>query len=329
MPGLKGCLFEYISNSVTAITNADLSLGISNKNPALDHGNEGIVMLGFHLLRRLSIFVMSFLSILIYAEIGQAISYTDIGQGQPLILIHAFPTDKQLWQEQQDGLKSQFRVIALDLQGFGESPSSNGQAILMEQYANDIKQLIDHLQLQKVILGGESMGGYVALVFCQKYPDYVSGLILSGTQSIADSNEVKERRERVAQDLLANGTANFITDFVSKLVSPNASSQIQEFLLNIMRRQNASGMASALRGMAVRQDTSEFLAQSNLPILIISGSEDKIISSEQSIAMSRLAKNSTLVILENTGHLSSLEKPVEWNQAVISKFGQSDCCLSR
>lgn len=267
--------------------------------------------------------VFTLFSLILFPKASFSLSYTSVGQGQTIVLIHAFPTDKQLWEEQQNGLKDKFRIIALDVQGFGNSPAANGQAINMTKYAEDIKELIDSLELSKVIIGGESMGGYIALSFYEQYPEYVSGLILSGTQSIADTNEIKERRERVAQKLLNDGTAQFIDEFLPKLFSKNVSSQTLEMARNMLERQTAEGMASALRGMALRKDMSNVLQNSKLPILIISGSEDAIISQEQSAAMNRLAENSTLVILQNAGHLSNLEQPREWNKAVLDKFGIS------
>ena len=98
------------------------------------------------------------------------ISYTEVGEGLPLVLIHAFPTDKRLWTAQQEGLKKHFRVISLDLWGFGESSSVNGGAVSMQEYAEEVKELLKHLHIQKAIIGGESMGGYIALAFLEHYP---------------------------------------------------------------------------------------------------------------------------------------------------------------
>jgi len=95
----------------------------------------------------------------------QFISYTETGKGQPLVLIHAFPTDKRLWEPQHEGLKNQFHVISLDLWGFGESSPVDGNAVTMSEYADEIKKLLDHLQIKKAIIGGESMGGTLLCLF--------------------------------------------------------------------------------------------------------------------------------------------------------------------
>jgi len=248
------------------------------------------------------------------------IAYTDVGQGTPLLLIHAFPADQQLWEPQQNALKAHFRVITLDLRGFGESAPVDGQAIGMTDYADEVKALLDQLHIDKAIIGGESMGGYIALAFLEKYPQHVEGLILSNTQSIADNQETKAKRESSAQDILENGTAGFIQGFLPKALSANTSEQNKAFLLGMLNHQSAPAMASALRGMALRDDRSDTLANTSLPVLIITSDEDKLIPPLQSKNMHKLARNSKLVTLADAGHLSNLEQPALWNQAVEKMF---------
>ena len=263
------------------------------------------------------IFCVSSLS---FASQNKIIYYQDIGQGKPLVLIHAFPSDSRLWDPQQAQLKNYFRIITLDLWGFGKSSSVDGQAVTMTDFADEIKILLDQLQIQKAIIGGESMGGYVALALLDKYPNQVAGLVLSNTQSIADSEETQAKREATAIDVLQNGTTNFINQFIPKALSTNASEEIKLFLRNILDKQQATALASASRGMALRSDMSDLLANTALPILIISGDKDALIPPEQSKYMHLLAKNSQLLILANAGHLSNLEQSAQWNQAVIDMF---------
>lgn len=248
------------------------------------------------------------------------ISYTDVGKGEALVLIHAFPTDERLWEPQRAGLSQKFRVITLDLWGFGKSSSVDGKAVTMTEYADEVKQLLDRLHIHKAIIGGESMGGYIALAYLEKYPDSVSGLILSDTQSIADSEEAKAKREATAVEVLEHGTAKLISGFMPKALSPQAPEQMRKFLQTILESQSTTAVASALRGMALRSDTSKLLSTSQLPILIITGDQDTLISPQQSEAMHHLAKNSKLVTLANAAHLSNLEQPAQWNEAVIDMF---------
>lgn len=250
----------------------------------------------------------------------KVISYTDSGSGEPLVLIHAFPTDQRLWKPQRAELKKNFRVITLDLWGFGASSSVDGNAVTMADYADEVKQLLEQLHIQKAIIGGESMGGYIALAFLEKYPAGVSGLILSDTQSIADTDETKAKREAAALDVLAHGSSQLINGFMPKALTPQAPEETRRFLQNILESQSSRGIASALRGMALRFDTSLLLSQTSLPVLIITGDQDTLISPEQSEHMRELAKNSKLVTIVNAAHLSNLEQPKQWNQAVVDMF---------
>lgn|SRR3990167_1112744 len=248
------------------------------------------------------------------------ISYTDIGHGKPLVLIHAFPADQALWTPQLTALEKYFRVITLDLWGFGQSEPVDGQAVTMTDDADEVKHLLDRLHIKKAIIGGESMGGYVALAFLKKYPNRVRGLILSDTQSIADTDATKAKREATAIDVLAHGTTQFINGFMPNALSKEAQPKKITFLKNILGSQTTTAAASALRGMALREDTSNILSQTLLPILIIFGENDSLISPQQSMNMHTIAKNSKLVSIAHAGHLSSLEQPDAWNQAVVEMF---------
>lgn len=247
------------------------------------------------------------------------ISYTDAGQGKPLILIHAFPTDQRLWKPQQV-LKNYFRVITLDLWGFGLSAKVDGRVVTMNKYADEVKLLLDQLHIKKAIIGGESMGGYIALAFLGKYPAMINGLILSDTQSIADSPEGKIKREAQAVEVLHQGTTSLIEGFMTKALSSQAPEPVQAFLRHIIKTQAQTAVASALRGMAARHDTSSLLANTSSPILIMTADKDTVIPSQQSAYMKQLTKNSRLVLIKNAGHLSSLEQPEQWNKAVIDMF---------
>lgn len=248
------------------------------------------------------------------------ISYSDVGQGQPLVLIHAFPVDKRLWKPQQEGLASHFRIITLDLWGFGDSGVAQNQIATMDEYADEVKQLLDNLHIKQAIIGGESMGGYISLAFLKHYPERVKGLVLSDTNSISLTQQQKDKYNKTADDMLANGSSAFIQDFLPKAVSNAAPQQIKTYLLTIMNEQTPAGMAAAFRGIADRQNTSKELSGAKFPILIITGDADQVLPPQQSYDMHDLAKDSRLIVITGAGHLSSLEKPEQWNQAVIDMF---------
>ncbi len=289
--------------------------------------SDSFFKLGLFNIMKKIIYLFTYLFLFCYQAFAMdstqmAISYTDIGSGTPLILIHAFPADQTLWTPQLD-LKQNFRVITIDLAGFGQAKQTNGDAVTMQTYAEQVKNLMDKLHIEKAIIGGESMGGYVSLAFLQQYSDRVLGLILSDTQSIADSNEAKAKREAAAQNVLANGPTQLVNDFLPKALSANASEETRNYLHSLFEKQSSTAIASALRGMALRSDTSTILSNTTLPVLIITGDQDVVISSQQSKNMQAITKNSKLVIIANAGHLSSLEQPQAWNKAVVEMFAES------
>lgn len=264
------------------------------------------------------------LAIFLFLAVHQAfanppLSYTDTGgKGTPLVLVHAWPTDLRLWEPQQEGLKAHFRVISVDLWGFGHSAPLPKNVYTMTDYADEIKQLLDQLHIEKAIIGGESMGGYVALSFLKKYPQHTMGLVLSNTRATSDTADDKAKREKLAAAVI-DGKADLIRDFLPRLFW-HVDAATQEKVALIMRQQSSAAIAASLLGIAYREDLTALLSETALPILIIAGDKDAVIDPQESRFMHKLAKNSRLIILENTGHLANLENSNRWNQAVITEF---------
>lgn len=257
------------------------------------------------------------------------LSYTDTGgKGTPLVLIHAWPTDLRLWTPQQQALRAHFRVISVDLWGFGRSGALNKNVYAMTDYADEIKQLLDQLHIEKAIIGGESMGGYVTLSFLKKYPQHTLGLILSNTRATSDTADERVKKEKLAASVL-DGSADLIHDFLPRLFSANIDTTTQEKVKLIMQQQSPTAIAASLLGIAYREDSTTLLSQTALPVLIIAGDKDAVIDPQESRIMHKLAKNSRLIMLENTGHLANLEKPHAWNQAVIAQFTNNNKNLSK
>jgi pimeloyl-ACP methyl ester carboxylesterase len=124
-----------------------------------------------------------------YTRQGISLEYDDIGNGVPLLLIHGFPLDRTLWRAQIAGLASSYRVVAPDLRGFGQSSETTGEAVSMEQYAADLKSLLDSLNIKQAVVGGISMGGYIALAFYAQFADRVKGLLLANTRATSDTGK--------------------------------------------------------------------------------------------------------------------------------------------
>lgn len=251
-----------------------------------------------------------------YTRQGVSLEYDDIGNGVPLLLIHGFPLDRTLWRAQIAGLWPHFRLIAPDLRGFGHSSDTDGEAVSMDQYAADLKALLDSLNVKQAIVGGLSMGGYIALSFYAQYPDRVSGLLLANTRATADSEETRQGRLNNAQKIGEIGPAFLIETLAPQMLGLTARSETEITVRSMMARQRAHGLMSALRGMAARPDRTSLLRFATIPVLIVTGSADRLASPAESEAMQALTADSTLVNLSEAGHLSNIEKADAFNSAV-------------
>src|SRR5215213_1528221 len=131
-------------------------------------------------------------------------AYTDAGSGRPIVLIHGYPFNRSLWNEQVAALSNTYRVIAPDLRGFGESDSSPAP-VTMNRMAQDVAQLMEHLEIPQAVVGGLSMGGYVALAFYKQFPSRVRALVLADTRAQADTEEAKQTRAHQAEKAMSEG----------------------------------------------------------------------------------------------------------------------------
>lgn len=257
-----------------------------------------------------------------YTRQGVSIEYDDIGNGVPLLLIHGFPLDRTLWRTQIAGLSQLYRVIAPDLRGFGQSSETDGEAVTMDQYAADLKALLDSVNIQQAVIGGISMGGYIALAFYAQYADRVKGLLLANTRAAPDSEEGRQSRLANAQKVGEAGPGFLVESMAPKMLGPAAKSEIKIAVRSMMARQRAAGIASALRGMAIRPDRSALLRFATIPVLIISGSADVLIPPVDSETMHALIPNSRLVIIPDAGHLTNLDKADAFNHVTREFYKQ-------
>jgi len=246
------------------------------------------------------------------------IAYTDAGIGRPIVLIHGYPFNRSLWNEQVEALSSTCRVIAPDLRGFGESDAA--ATATMNEMAHDVAQLMDHLEITQAAIGGLSMGGYVALAFYKQFPSRVRALVLADTRAQADSEEARQNREQQARKALDEGMAGIADSMLPKLLTPETVSKHPEIVKRVrdmMLKTKPEGAAAALRGMAERDDQTELLAKVAVPSLILVGAEDAITPVADSEKMHQAIAGSRLVVIENAGHVSNLERTEQFNEAML------------
>ena len=244
----------------------------------------------------------------------------DAGSGPTIVLLHGYPFDRSMWREQIDFLSAHgYRAIAPDLRGLGETRPT-GQVSTMDDMARDVAALMDGLKIDRAVICGLSMGGYVALEFVHLFPTRVSGLVLAGTRAPADNEEEKLVREQQAQRILAEGMNGIAEATVSKLLAPktlNEKPAVMTRVREMILRADPQGAAAAQRGMAVRRDYSRDLPGIAVGTLVIVGREDPIRPVADSEFMHRMIPNSRLEIIEDAAHMTNMEQPAVFNQALL------------
>src|SRR5689334_17003392 len=253
------------------------------------------------------------------------LAYTDTGIGRPIVLIHGYPFNRSLWNEQVVALSSSYRVIAPDLRGFGESDAAPGTAT-MNLMAQDVALLLNQLGIARAVIGGLSMGGYVALAFYKQLPSRVRALILADTRAQADTEEGKQTRAQQAEKALTEGMAGIADAMLPKLLTPETVSKHPEVVKRVrdmMVKTKPEGAAAALHGMAERDDQTSLLAKISVPTLIMVGAEDAITPVADSEKMHAAIAGSHLVVLENAGHVSNIERTEQFNDALLSFLKES------
>ncbi|MQY06771.1 alpha/beta fold hydrolase [Actinomadura macrotermitis] len=243
----------------------------------------------------------------------------DVGAGTPLVLLHAFPLSSAMWLAQREGLGGRFRVITPDLRGFGGSQLGADEPSI-DAMADDVARLLRRLGLARVVLGGLSMGGYVAMALCRRHPDLVTGLVLAATRATADTDEVRAGRLRQAERLEREATVRVLVDEVLPgLVGPTTYRQralVYGRVRGLVQATPARAAAWAQRAMAARGEAFETLRGLKVPALVMIGAEDVLATEDEARAMADALPNAELLVIPRAGHLIPVEQPDLFNQAV-------------
>lgn len=251
---------------------------------------------------------------------GIRLAYTDQGRGMPIVLLHAFPQNRTMWEPQIAALSKTHRVIALDFRGFGESDAPAG-AYSLDQYADDVKGLLDQLSITQAVFVGLSMGGYTLFACYRKYADRVKALVLADTRAGADSEEGKAGRLAMARTALEKGAGPVADIMLPKLLSSVALQTKPELVRQVrerIERTQPNGIAGAQMAMASRVDSIPLLAQIARPTLIIMGELDGPTPPSEGKLMAEKIPGARLEIIPQAGHLSNLEQPEAFNAAGLS-----------
>lgn len=251
---------------------------------------------------------------------GLELAYDDVGTGQPLLFVHAFPLNRTMWAPQVSALVERCRCVAADLRGFGDSSAAPPYS--MSQYADDLALLLDQLRIERTVLVGCSMGGYVAFEFWRRHRDRVRAMVLADTKSGADADEALERRRKlidVARSDGATAVANLqIAGIVGKTTREKHPDSY-DAVHRMMAQARVDGIVGALEAMMARPDSTPTLSTIDVPTLIVVGEEDVLTPPKDARALQAGIAGSTLEIIEQAGHLSSVERPAAFNH-VLTEF---------
>lgn len=247
-----------------------------------------------------------------------SIHYLDKGKGANiLVLLHGFPLSGEMWSPQVDAFAGDWRVIVPDFRGFGKSGETGPFSI--EQLADDVHALIQQLKLEKIVLAGLSMGGYVSLAYIKKYPQTLRGLILLDTKAQPDTADGKTTRDRMIAIAHQKGAKAIADLMLPKLVPEEVIQhrpQITRALRQMMETTPPATIAHALAAMRDRPDTTEVLAKVAVPALCIVGEKDGITPPEVMRAMQEKIPKGQIKLILGAGHMSNMEQPSLVNAAI-------------
>jgi 3-oxoadipate enol-lactonase len=250
-----------------------------------------------------------------------SVSYNDHGpdDAPAIIFIHGFPLNKSMWDTQVEALKENYRVIAYDIRGHGNSDPGIDE-FFIELFVLDLLRLMEKLRIEKSILCGLSLGGYIALNAVLKHPDRFDGLILNDTQCIADTPEIKENRCIAIINIKEKGVEQYADESVKKLFASesftkkkNAITEVKDMITSTTKQ----SLCNTLHALAERKETCDKLSEINIPVLIMVGKEDKITPIAAAQQMHEKILNSKLAIIQQAGHLSNLENPTAFNAHLV------------
>jgi pimeloyl-ACP methyl ester carboxylesterase len=256
-----------------------------------------------------------------YRTRGGPIAYAECGEGKgdPVVLLHAFPLSGRMWAPQMEALAaSNRRVISPDYPGFGRSPRPPAQPDV-RYYAEQVRELLDKLKLDRVVLGGLSMGGYVAFACLRLFPERISALLFANTRPDPDTEEAKETRREVARQVAEEGVQILPKLQIGRLLAHDTlenKKDVVESVREMILESSPDGAVAALGAMRERPDSTDLLEKINVPTLLIGGAEDVLSTPEIMEEMAKKIPSSHHLTLEEAGHLSNLEAPEGFNAAL-------------
>jgi pimeloyl-ACP methyl ester carboxylesterase len=249
------------------------------------------------------------------------LAYESRGSGPTLVLLHAFPFDRRMWSEELARLSDARRVVAVDLRGFGESPLWGEPTV--DDLGDDVVATLDTLGVPMAAVCGLSMGGYVALSLAERHRARLSALILCDTRAAADGDVARAARESTMRQVRSDGPAAFLDGVPERLLSRHASDDLRQRVRDLCVDRAATILA-ATRAMAHRPDRTALLSRLDCPTLVVCGGEDTTSPAPEMRSLASLIPDCEYVEIAGAGHLSNLEAPDRFDEAVARFLAAHD-----
>ena len=249
------------------------------------------------------------------------IAVVDHGQGHPLLLVHGFPLNHSMWKHQISELSSDYRVLAVDLPGFGQSQPLE-LPVSIRDYADALAAMLENLQIdQRVTFCGLSMGGYIGWEFLTHHRVKVHSLIACDTRSANDDDRTARGRRLMAQQVVKDGSQSVASGMTLKIcgeTTQESNPDVIQHVASTIRATDPQSIAAGQLAMSERADATPMLETIGIPTLFAVGMEDTITPPDEMKSMADKVSNSRYVEIPHAGHLAPLENPIAFNAAVRS-----------
>lgn len=251
---------------------------------------------------------------------GITTAYDVVGSGpNTLLLVHGHPFNRSMWRPQIPVVHgTSWRLLTPDLRGYGDTTVVPGKTTL-PAFASDLVALLDHLEIQQVVIGGLSMGGQIVMDFCRQYPERVRGVLLAATFPQAETEAGKLARNAMADRLLREGMRPYAAEVLGKMLAANSIRSLPAVAAQVtamMESTDPAGAAAALRGRAERPPYEATLTSVTVPALVVVGDHDAFTTRQDAERMHSLLTSSELLWLEGIGHMPNLEAPELFNRGL-------------
>lgn len=223
-----------------------------------------------------------------------------------IVFLHAFPLNSKMWKYQAENLR-EFNIYLIDYQNLLKEN--------LKDFADFVYQFLNENKIKRAIFVGLSMGGYIIFQMVRYYKNFIEGIVLANTKASADSLELRNKRFELIKRIENEGIEFLIDEYLEKFLK-NRNKEKEEMIRNMILEAKKESLISSLKALANRESSIEILKEIEVPILIISSTDDTLTTIEDAKIMNKYIKNSKLIIFENCAHLSNLEYPEKFNNVI-------------